>query len=285
MQAFTNHSRQFQNNYYVYPVLSRRSRGVSIGVNINHDQVCNFRCLYCQVDRTNVPSIMPFDADKLARELHLVLELCTSQQLFQIPPFDQAPPALRRLNDIALSGDGEPTISPHFLQTCQVCAQLKASFNLPDVKIIVITNATRLQHPEVMQALSILDDNNGEVWAKLDAGTEPFYRGINCSAVSFEQICRNITACARQRSIIIQTLFFALNHQPPSDSEIAAYIQRLEEILHAGGSLKLIQLHTIARDPHNTGVLPLADVQLDRIAGQLRARLDIPVELFYAPRR
>ncbi len=50
---FTQHSRSWQSNRYVYPVISRRSKGLSIGVNLNPDKVCNFDCVYCCVDRTH----------------------------------------------------------------------------------------------------------------------------------------------------------------------------------------------------------------------------------------
>ena len=48
----TQHERRFEANRFVYPVLSRRSKGLSLGVNLNPDKVCNFDCIYCQVDRT-----------------------------------------------------------------------------------------------------------------------------------------------------------------------------------------------------------------------------------------
>ena len=47
----SDHARLFEHNRFVYPVLSRRSGGISIGVNLNPDKICNFDCIYCQVDR------------------------------------------------------------------------------------------------------------------------------------------------------------------------------------------------------------------------------------------
>src|ERR1041384_5902109 len=52
---FTQHSRSWRENRYVYPVVSRRSKGLSIGVNLNPDKVCNFDCIYCCVDRKTPP--------------------------------------------------------------------------------------------------------------------------------------------------------------------------------------------------------------------------------------
>ena len=49
---FASHPRTFAENRYVYPVVSRRAGGISIGVNLNLDKVCNFDCVYCQVNRS-----------------------------------------------------------------------------------------------------------------------------------------------------------------------------------------------------------------------------------------
>jgi len=45
------HPRKLHNFNYVYAVLSRRSGGISIGVNLNSDKVCNYGCIYCEVNR------------------------------------------------------------------------------------------------------------------------------------------------------------------------------------------------------------------------------------------
>ena len=51
LPQFAAHPRTYHENKFVYPVLSRRSGGISIGVNLNPDKICNFDCIYCQVDR------------------------------------------------------------------------------------------------------------------------------------------------------------------------------------------------------------------------------------------
>src|ERR1700738_688622 len=109
-----DHRRTFENNVYVYAVISRRSKGVSIGVNLNPDKVCNFDCVYCQVDRKTPPLVRAVDVPRLLEELEEVLALVQPGELFAIERFQGAPLALRRLNDIAFSGDGEPTTCPQF---------------------------------------------------------------------------------------------------------------------------------------------------------------------------
>ena len=174
-----DHSRQFEQNHYVYPVLSRRSRGISVGINLNPDKVCNFDCVYCQVDRrTPVPPIVEVDEQRLLWELDATLTLVLSGQLYQEPRFASVPGPLRRLNDIAFSGDGEPTTYPRFAQIVQDVAAVKAGRKLEDIKLVLITNATMLHRPNVQAAMATFDASNGEIWAKLDAGTEAYYRLI-----------------------------------------------------------------------------------------------------------
>src|SRR5437763_4384524 len=110
-----DHRRTFQDNVYVYAVVSRRSKGVSIGVNLNPDKVCNFDCVYCQVDRKTPAIIRDVDVPRLVDELKDMLGLVRSGDLFKVERFHSTPPELRRLNDIAFSGDGEPTTCTQFL--------------------------------------------------------------------------------------------------------------------------------------------------------------------------
>src|ERR1700687_3357530 len=116
---FSDHARSFAANRFVYPVVSRRSGGVSIGVNLNPDKVCNFDCVYCQVDRTTPPLVRDVDVPRFLAELEDMLGLVRSRQLFEMSHFQATPPELRRLNDIAFSGDGEPTTCPEFREIVQ----------------------------------------------------------------------------------------------------------------------------------------------------------------------
>src|SRR6187401_899906 len=110
----TRHERSYETNRFVYPVLSRRSEGISIGVNLNPDKVCNFDCIYCQVDRTTQSETTFVETDALLGELNDMISLVQSGSIYQTTKFRDTPPALRRLNDIAFSGDGEPTTHRNF---------------------------------------------------------------------------------------------------------------------------------------------------------------------------
>jgi wyosine [tRNA(Phe)-imidazoG37] synthetase (radical SAM superfamily) len=284
IKAHLDHRRSWREFDYCYPVISRRSHGVSLGVNLNPDKVCNFDCVYCEVDRRTPPKRRDLDLDSLERELGVLLDLTTSGELYQDPPFDSALPEQRRLNDIAFSGDGEPTTAREFAEVVARVARLKAQRGLDPVKLVLITDSSRLQAPDVLKGLETLMANQGEVWAKLDAGTESFYREICRSQIPFERILDNLLATARRWPILIQTLFLEWKGQGPSAAELAAYCGRLERIRAQGGQLQAIQLYTVARPTPEPEARPLRRLELDAIAANLRGRLPgLPVEVYYGP--
>ena len=279
--AFAAHPREFRANRYVYPVLSRRAGGISIGVNLNPDKFCNFRCVYCQVADADPFDDKPVDLATLADELDRMLELVTSGDLYRGPRFRSTPDTFRRLNDIALSGNGEPTACPNFDRAVEVCAEARRRRKLDGVKLVLITNATLFHQPRVRRALETLDANDGEIWAKLDAGTEDYYRTVNRSPVPWQRILDNLREAAVARPIVIQSLFLRIHGQPPQAAELDAYCDRLREIVAAGGRIKLVQVHTIARRPAETWAAPLGDSEVDAIAGLVRRRAELPVAAFY----
>ena len=280
-RAFSSHGRHWQTNRYVYPVVSRRSGGISIGVNLNPDKVCNFDCVYCCVDRGIAGGPPAVDLAILQSELIAMLEMVQSGGIYDVDPFSGVAPTLRRINDIAFSGDGEPTTCPQFFPACRLAAEILQTLQLPEVKIVVITNATMLHRPAVENALLFLDQHNGEMWLKLDAGTEAYYREVDRSTIPFQRILDNITACAIQRPVVIQTLLMNLHAQAPAPTEIAAYIQRISEICAAGGNIKLIQIYTIARRTTEAYATALPPETLADLGKQIAAALPaIPVSIF-----
>jgi len=278
---FQSHERSFETNRYVYPVLSRRAGGLSIGVNLNLDKICNFDCVYCQVDRSQSVARQDVDLDRLRDELDWTVEQITSGAIYQ-SRFRQTPPELRRLNDIALSGDGEPTSFINFADICEVCADVRRRYQLDAMKLVLITNATLFHRERVRRGLETLDTNNGEIWAKLDAGSEDYYQRVARTVISFDRILDNLAWAARQRPIVIQTLFMRLQGELPPEAEITAYCDRLNSIVASGGQIKLVQVHTVARLPAESWVSPLENTEVDRLADQVRTRTGLPVAAFYA---
>jgi wyosine [tRNA(Phe)-imidazoG37] synthetase (radical SAM superfamily) len=286
----TDHARHFEHNRFVYPVLSRRSGGISIGVNLNPDKICNFDCVYCQVDRRSQSETRFVETAALVEELRSTLHLVTSGQIYKSPKFSEVPPHLRRLNDIAFSGDGEPTTYKNFDQLIQTCADVKREFEpspVPSpqppapIKLVLITNASMFHRPHVQRGLAILDENNGEIWAKLEAGTDEYYHLIERTPIPFRQILDNITFAARVRPLVIQSLFMRVNGEPPSPVELDAFCDRLNDITTAGGQLKVVQIYTVARRPAESFVAPLTDAEVDAIVAIVKQRTGLAVLAYY----
>lgn len=277
----TRHERRFEQNRFVYPVLSRRSGGISIGVNLNPDKVCNFDCIYCQVDRTRQSETRFVATGELLAELDATLELAASGELFQTEKFRRTPPELRQLNDIAFSGDGEPTTYKNFDELMDACAAVKRRHGLDSVKLVLITNASMFHRPHVQRGLAILDENNGEIWAKLEAGTDAYFKLVDRTPIPLRQIVENITTAARVRPLVIQSLFMRIHGDPPSPEEYEAYCDRLNEITAAGGKIKLVQVYTVARKPAEDYVQPLSDTEVDALVDRIVRRTGLAAQAFY----
>jgi wyosine [tRNA(Phe)-imidazoG37] synthetase (radical SAM superfamily) len=278
-----DHRRTFADNRYVYAVVSRRSKGVSVGINLNPDKVCNFDCVYCQVDRTTPPVVREVDVPRLLQEVEDTLDLVLSGGLFELERFRATPPALRRLNDLAFSGDGEPTTCPQFPEVVRAVADIKRRRGLAGVKLVLITNATRFHKPAVREALAVLDANDGEIWAKLEAGTEAYYRLIDRTTIPFRLVLDNITEAAKVRPVVIQALFLRLHGEPPPRAELEAFCDRLNDVLRAGGRIRLVQVYTVARVPAEAYAGPLADAEVDAVVELVRRRTGLAAEAYYGP--
>ncbi len=280
-ELFRTHPRSFHENRYVYPVVSRRSGGVSIGVNLNLDKICNFDCVYCQVDRSELGEREFLDLGRLAAELDAALDLAVSGRLYEDPQFRCTPAPLRDVRDIALSGDGEPTTYRNFDDVVSVCTEARKRRGLDGVKVVLITNASMFHRPRVQRGLRLLDEAGGEIWAKLDAGTEDYYRLIARSRIAFSRVLENLRLAARQRPIVIQSLFLRVRGEPPSTDEQEAYCGRLKEIASEGGRIQLVQIHTIARKPAEPWVTALSNAEIDCLAQRVRISTGLPVAAFY----
>jgi len=277
----SQHQRTYHENRFVYPVLSRRSKGISIGINLNPDKICNFDCIYCQVDRREESETRFVEFDQLIAELDHMLNFVISGEIYQDKKFSSVPQELRRLNDIAFSGDGEPTTYRNFDTIVKEVSDLKKKYQADQVKMVLITNASMFHRKSTQKALKIFDENQGEIWAKLDAGTEDYFKKIDRTKIHFQQILENIAFVATQRPIVIQSLFMLVNLQPPNEAEIDAYCMRLNEFINAGGQIKLVQIYTIARETAEDYVASLSSEQVDEIAWKVKEKTTLTTEVYY----
>ncbi|MCC7201651.1 MAG: radical SAM protein [Nitrospirae bacterium] len=273
---YADHSRTFARNKYVYAVLSRRSRGISIGINLNPDRVCNFDCIYCQVDRTSYVPQLKVDIKCISTELKETIDSVISGRLYSIEPFDKIPIELRHLSDIALSGDAEPTTFTNFYEVVEEIIKVKQD----ETRLVLITNASCLNRLKVQDAVDLMYRYNGEVWAKLDAGSEDFFRKISRSNIEYSDILGNIILTSRKHPVVIQSCFCRIEGTPPPPDEITLYCKRLKEIVDHGGRIRLVQLYTVARPPAEKYVTPLTEGELDSIALEVRETTGLTAEIF-----
>src|SRR5438034_8706833 len=160
--AVRDHRRTFQKNVYIYAVVSRRSKGVSIGINLNPDKVCNFDCVYCEVDRTIPGKVSKVDLNQMRDELKAMIHFVRDGGLAREPKFDELPSFItRNVKDIAFSGDGEPTLIHNFAECVQVVAEVKRVEGLAKTRIVLITDAAGLDKADVRRGLEIMDAHNG----------------------------------------------------------------------------------------------------------------------------
>jgi len=278
---YSDHGRTYRENKFVYPVLSRRSAGISIGVNLNPDKVCNFDCIYCQVDRRSEAETQFVETDRLLAELDAMFRFVVSGEIFRTQKFADVPAPLRRLNDVAFSGDGEPTTFRNFDEIIAAAAALKTRHGLDSVKNGLNHERHHVPPPGGRTRPGDTRCHNGEIWAKLETGTEEYYQLVERTKVPFRRVLDNIASAAQRRPLVIQSLFMRIKGDPPPAAEIAAFSDRLNEITAAGGAIKLVQVYTVARQPAESFVAALTHAEVDEIVQTVRQRTGLPAEPFY----
>ena len=269
--------RDFLSNQFVYLVISPRANGLSIGLNINPAGACNLNCQYCEVDRDQHQPPARLDVARMTMELGETLELAQGGWLRQWPRYAKLPEELLKVRHVALSGDGEPTLSPDFLDATRAVVQLRHSGRF--FKIVLVTNATALDCPPVQAGLELLSQRD-EIWAKLDGGTEDYVNMVNGSKVSLEKILANILLVGRRRPVVIQSLFPEIRGEEPPQSEIEEYALRLKELKASGAEIPLVQIYSATRPMARSGCGHLPLKVLFEIAQTVRHVAGLHAEVY-----
>lgn len=270
-------TRDWLGNRFVYAVISSRAGGLALGVNMNPDRLCNFDCSYCEVDRRSHSPERHLLVDVMAAELHRSLLAVRQGQLRSRPWYHSLPAELLQLRHVALSGDGEPTLAPKFVEAVQAVARVRALGGF--FKIVLLTNGTGLDQPEVLRGLEVLTKSD-DIWIKLDGGTQAFLDKVNRPNVPLEKILGNILLVGRQRPVVIQSLFPAIHGEEPPLEEIQEYAQRLKELKAGGAQISLVQIYSAAHPGVHAewGHLPLR--VLSQIAQTVRQVSGLRAEVF-----
>ncbi|MFN3543709.1 MAG: radical SAM protein [Thiobacillus sp.] len=265
------HGRDAAGMTYVYPVVSRRAGGVSVGINLNPNNACNWACVYCQVPNLTRGTAPEIDLGLLERELRAMLADILEGDFMQAC----VPEGARRLNDIALSGNGEPTSAREFPQVIDLIGRVMADFDLSGkIKLVLITNGSLADRPRVQDGLRKMAAMNGEVWFKFDRATAAGMRAINQTRIAPEKQFERLVATAGLCPTWLQTCVFAFDGQPPSEEEQAAYLAAVSRIREGDIPVQGVLLYGLARpsmQPQAPRLAALPAAWLEGFAEKIRA--------------
>jgi len=239
-----NHDRDAMGMSYVYPVISRRAGGVSVGINLNPNNACNWHCAYCQVPNLVRGSAPEIDLNLLRGELHQLLhDIMHSDFMAQYVPED-----CRMLCDVAISGNGEPTSCRSFDAVVDVVLEVMTVFHLAgNIPLRLISNGSYVHKTHVQRGLHRMAENHGEVWVKVDSVTNAGIERINGvhadAALLYQQVKTVALACPTW----IQTCMLAWDGQVPSDVEVDAYLAFLKRLKDEHLPVRGVLLYGLAR--------------------------------------
>ena len=269
MLSTTDHRRDYSGFRYVYPVVSRRAGGVSVGINLNPNNACNWACIYCQVPDLTRGGPPPIDLELLQTELQTLLTDIVRGTFLQEHVAEDS----RRLMDIAFSGNGEPTSADEFPAAVDLVVALMRQLDLlPDLKLRLITNGSLMHREGVQTGIRTIGAAGGEVWFKVDRGTEDGIEHVNGIRLAPARTLANLETCAALADTWVQTCWFGIDGSPPSAAEELAYLDLITPVAQ---KIKGVHLYGLARpslQPDAARLQRLPAEALERLAGLLAGR-------------
>lgn len=245
MLTTSDHSRDKAGLTYVYPVLSRRAGGLSIGINLNINNACNWRCIYCQVPDLIRGSAPAVNLDKLGHELRNFLADVVHGRFYDR---EEVPDEYRVIKDIAISGNGEPTTANEFDQVINLIELILNEYGLLNfIKCVLITNGSMVNRVHVKKGLKKLAKMNGEVWFKIDSAIPTGIATINKIRGSNISTLKRLKVSAELCPTWIQTCVFSYKNKPPSKAETDAYINLLKATVSRDIAVKGVLLYGVER--------------------------------------
>ena len=268
MLTTNDHRRDVLGLKYVYPVVSRRAGGVSVGINLNVNNACNWACRYCQVPDLTRGGPPPVDLEQLESELRLLLtQICHGSYLDL-----NVPAGARKLVDLAFSGNGEPTSSAEFLGAVETVIRVHREFGLDgEAKLRLITNGSFLHRARVREGIARLGQCAGEIWFKVDRATSEGVFVVNGVHRDPARMRDSLTLCAELAETWIQTCLFAIDGVGMSDHESEAYLAFIRSVV---GQVKGVLLYGLARPSLQPGaerLTRLPESELHRFAENIAA--------------
>ena len=253
---------------YIYPVISRRAGGLSIGINFNTNNACNWRCIYCQVPNLKPGNAPELDFALLEQELRFFLDYVLHGDFYQNY---QLPLELQTIKDIAISGNGEPSSVKDFAQAIRLIGDIANEYSLfPNSKFVLISNGSLIHQANVQAGLTALNDYHGELWFKLDSATETGRKLINNTGQNQQKLLINLSLASRLCTTKIQTCMLKFKQQTWTDMEKQAYLQLIAELKQQNLPIQQIMLYSLARESQQAEAVALEKVSGDEMRGFAR---------------
>jgi wyosine [tRNA(Phe)-imidazoG37] synthetase (radical SAM superfamily) len=256
----TNHNRNITGLIYVYPVLSRRAGGLSIGINFNINNACNWRCIYCQVPELKLGAAPSCDLNLLAKELRLFLNDVLHGDFYDRM---EVPNEQRVIKDIAIAGNGEPTSLENFDVAVSMIGDIATELGIfPNSHFVLITNGSLIHRPIVQAGLKVLNDFSGEVWFKMDSGTPEGRALVNHSAQTNEAVLKNMMLAAQICSTKIQICLVDYQKNVFLANEHTGFLKFLV-VIRAVTAIKNVTIYTLARPSQQPEAIDLQPMPLE----------------------
>jgi wyosine [tRNA(Phe)-imidazoG37] synthetase (radical SAM superfamily) len=173
------------------------------------------------------------------------------------------------LDYLTFSGNGEPTLHPHFPEIVAEVSRLRNRL-CPHVRLAILSNSSRISRPEIRRAIEQLDDPI----MKLDAGDPATFAQISrpVSGVKFEEI---IAALQTMPGLIIQSMIIAGQAQNAEGEAHEAWLDTIAQL-----SPQKVQIYSIDRPVPVSGLRRVSKEALERLARNAQERTGIEVRAY-----
>lgn len=182
----------FPNSKTVYGPVSSWRFGSSLGIDpIFETSTCSFNCIYCQLG----------NIQKVTSEIK---EYVPTKKVLE--DFQETLNNNQNIDVITYSGSGEPTLAKNLGDIITGIRKIA-----PSIPQYILTNATLLNEPVVIENLKLLD----KIILKLDAGNEEIFQLINRpdNGITLDGVINGILELKKhfKGSIEVQSMFMPIN--------------------------------------------------------------------------
>jgi wyosine [tRNA(Phe)-imidazoG37] synthetase (radical SAM superfamily) len=274
MLTIKDHRRDSAGLRYVYPVVSRRAGGVSVGINLNVNNACNWACLYCQVENLTRGGPPAIDLDLLEKELAGFLDDALNGDFMQ----RQVAETERRLVDVAFSGNGEPTSADEFPDAVRIVRRVLEQYGLTGkIPLRLITNGSLLHRQRVQEGIRLIGETPGEIWFKIDRASAAGIAEVNQVPGDADRVQRNLRLCCELTPTWVQTCWFAIDGKAPDLAERDAYCALLAPLASELAGIHLYGLARPSLQPAAPRLSRIADQELKNFAQEVEKKTGIRV--------